>query len=132
MSTSASALPPMRTREPRAQGPEVLGRQRLVRLRARLLEHQVESLRVVYYAFWGHRFVTLCATPIDARASIELPARLTNGLRRLFERWMTLTHPKWADGPDAAGVLDWNLRGGTVVHRHTSYQQQFVSVSHGP
>jgi hypothetical protein len=131
MSTSPIALPPIRTLEPFAQDPKALGRQRLVRVRARLLEHRVASIRIVYYASGGHRFVTLCATPIDAQnALIELPACLTDGLLRLFERWMALTHPQWADGPDAAGVLDWNLRVDTFAHRHSSYRQQLFSTSH--
>lgn len=121
----------MRIHDPFAQGSKALGRRRLVRVRARLLEHPVASLRIVYYAFEGHRFVTLCAIPIHAQSGlIELPARLTYGLLRLFERWMALTHPQWAHGPDAAGVLDWNLRLDTFAHRHSSYRQQLFSTSH--
>jgi hypothetical protein len=97
-----------------------------MRLRRALLAHQIASLQFVYYAFAGLRFVTLCATPIDASGGrIELPERMRTRLLRAFLRWMSLRQPDWTDGPDAAGLLRWELRRNGFAHRHYGHTQQF-------
>jgi hypothetical protein len=91
-------------------------------LRTRLLAHQVGGLRFVYYAFWGQCFVTLCAEPLATGGSMtRISAALRTRLIRAFQHWMALTHPEWRDGPDAGGVLDWDLRTNAHRHRHWGY-----------
>jgi hypothetical protein len=102
------------------------GRARFARLGGHLLSQQVGALRFVYYAFWGNCFVTLCAEPLAPDgAPVELPATVRARLIRAFQRWMALTHPGWREGPDAAGILDWDLRTPAYAHRHWGYRQQF-------
>jgi hypothetical protein len=92
------------------------------RMRRRLMARQIGALRFVYYAFWDHCFVTLCAEPLATGGALGTISRpLRERLMRSFERWMALTHPEWRDGPDAAGVLDWNLRTDAHTHHHWGY-----------
>jgi hypothetical protein len=91
------------------------------------MAQQVGALRFVYYAFWDNCFVTLCAQPLTAAGSlvkISAPVRAT--LIRRFQGWMALTHPEWLDGPDAGGVLDWDLRTNVHTHRHWGYGLHLV------
>lgn len=129
MNTS-SGLTVMSTRHRRLASCENAksGRVRFARLGGQLLSQQVGALRFVYYAFWGNCFVTLCAETLAPNGVfLELPVILRARLIRAFQRWMALTHPGWRDGPDAAGILDWDLRTTAYAHRHWEYKQKFFS-----
>jgi hypothetical protein len=97
------------------------------RLRTRLMARQIGALRFVYYAFWDHCFVTLCAEPLVTGRSLGTISEFQRALLiRSFKRWMACSHPEWRDGPDAGGVLDWDLRTNVHRHRHWGYRLHLV------
>jgi hypothetical protein len=91
------------------------------------MARQVGALRFVYYAFWDNCSVTLCAEPlVTGGPPGKISASQRAMLIRSFERWMAFSHPEWRDGPDAGGVLDWDLRTDVHTHRHWGYALHLV------
>lgn len=103
-------------------------RVRFACLRHVLLAHGVAHLRMVYFASADECIVTLVGTPVEGRiAPLDLPEGLRARLLKLFRAWMHTAHPDWTHGPDAGGVLDWDVRESTFAHRHSGYRVQLVS-----
>jgi hypothetical protein len=101
------------------------GRERFARMRQRLFMADVTHLRLVYFAGAEELLVTLLATPNAWRTTpLELDDRVKSCVLRLFHAWMSIAQPDWSDGPESAGVLDWDLRANTFTHRHSGYRLQ--------
>ena len=108
-----------------AAAPVMTRRERFARLRERLLAGEVTCLRVVYFASAHEVYVTLSATPKASRTEpLDPDERLRALLLRLFLAWMSIAEPDWNDGPDAGGLIDWDLRANTFTHKHSGHRLQ--------
>ena len=108
-------------------------RKRFARLRERLVKADISHLRVVYFASAQEVLATLSASSKTARTCpIDLDTGMRGRLRKLFFAWLSISQPGWNDGPDAGGVLDWDLRANAFTHKHIGYRlETFRTVLRG-